>query len=176
MSSKRDDSSSSAAAWEHSDIRGDVDAGWGGGGGVPAAAAAAVGNNDNDHHGSDTWGWKLHQQALRPVNPFMPLDPLMTRRLFLNNKEEIEEISLRISSACQHLSVHVNWDDVCPSATLVSMERVEMAISVYWGAAIGNEGRTFSSSYFGDALPLSFFSHPMLFRIFLFTTNSQLFL
>eukprot|EP00986_Skeletonema_menzelii_P014295 scaffold9284_cov145-Skeletonema_menzelii.AAC.7 len=136
--------SSSAAPWEHSDIRGDVDAGWGGSGAVPpAAAAAAAGNNNNDHHDNE-WGWKLHHQVLRPIPPFVPLDSLLTRRLFLDddNVEEIEEISQRISSACQHLSIHVNWDDMCPSATLVTMERVEMAISVYWGDTDGNEVST----------------------------------
>jgi len=135
--------SSSAAPWEHSDIRGDVDAGWGGGGAVPPAAAAAAGNNNNDHHDNE-WGWKLHHQVLRPIPPFVPLDSLLTRRLFLDddNVEEIEEISQRISSACQHLSIHVNWDDMCPSATLVTMERVEMAISVYWGDTDGNEVST----------------------------------
>jgi len=136
------DFSSSSAAWGHSDdIRGDVDAGWGGIGGVPAAAAAA-GNNNNDRHDSE-WGWTLHHQALRPVPPFVPLDSLLSRRLYLDdNIGEIEEISQRISSACQHLSIHVNWDDMCPSATLVTMERVEMAINVYWGDADGNEGST----------------------------------
>eukprot|EP00984_Skeletonema_dohrnii_P027627 scaffold17252_cov114-Skeletonema_dohrnii-CCMP3373.AAC.4 len=137
------DFSSSSAAWGHSDdIRGDVDAGWGGIGGVPAAAAAAAGNNNNDRHDSE-WGWTLHHQALRPMPPFVPLDSLLSRRLYLDdNIGEIEEISQRISSACQHLSIHVNWDDMCPSATLVTMERVEMAINVYWGDADGNEGST----------------------------------
>mmetsp|Transcript_3575 Transcript_3575/g.5374 ORF Transcript_3575/g.5374 Transcript_3575/m.5374 type:complete len:595 (-) Transcript_3575:38-1822(-) len=136
------DFSSSSAAWGHSDdIRGDVDAGWGGIGGVPAAAAAA-GNNNNDRHDSE-WGWTLHHQALRPVPPFVPLDSLLSRRLYLDdNMGEIEEISQRISSACQHLSIHVNWDDMCPSATLVTMEQVEMAINVYWGDASGNEVST----------------------------------
>mmetsp|Transcript_18516 Transcript_18516/g.27402 ORF Transcript_18516/g.27402 Transcript_18516/m.27402 type:complete len:610 (-) Transcript_18516:38-1867(-) len=134
------DTSSSSAAWGHSDdIRGDVDAGWGGIGGVPAAAAAAAaGNNNNDRHDSE-WGWTLHQQALRPVPPFVPLDSLLSRRLYLDdNMGDIEDISQRISSACQHLSIHVNWDDMCPSATLVTMEQVEMAINVYWGDANGN--------------------------------------
>lgn len=141
--SSRDDSTSS---WEHSDIRGDLAAGWGGGGGVPDAAVAAdvAPGNNNDHYHSE-WGWKLQQQALRPVPPFVPLDQKSTRRLFLDDKgedpmEEIAEISSRISSACQHLSIHANWDDMCPSATLVTMERVEMVICVYLGTADGNEG------------------------------------
>lgn len=138
--SSRDDSTSS---WEHSDIRGDLAAGWGGGGGVPEAAVAAdVARGNNDHYHSE-WGWKLHQQALRPVPPFVPLDQKSTRRLSLEGEdpmEEIAEISSRISSACQHLSIHANWDDMCPSATLVTMERVEMVICVYLGTADGNEG------------------------------------
>jgi hypothetical protein len=139
--SSRDDSTSS---WEHSDIRGDLAAGWGGSGGVPDAAVAVdVASGNNDHYHSE-WGWKLQQQALRPVPPFVPLDQKSTRRLFLDDKgedpmEEIAEISSRISSACQHLSIHVNWDDMCPSATLVTMERVEMVICVYLGTD-GNEG------------------------------------
>jgi len=140
--STREESSSSAAPWEHSDIRGDVEPGWGGGGGVPAAAAAAgaAGNNPNNDDDNHEWGWTLHHQVLRPVPPFVPLDSLLTRRLYLDdNKGKIEQISQRISSACQHLSIHVNWDDMCPSATLVTMERVEMAISMYWGDASGNE-------------------------------------
>eukprot|EP00985_Skeletonema_marinoi_P021465 scaffold13175_cov120-Skeletonema_marinoi.AAC.1 len=120
------DLSSSTSAWEQSDIRGDLDAGWGGGGGVHAAAAAAAGNNNNNRHDSE-WGWTLHHQVLRPVPPFLPLDSLLTRHLFLDggNMGEIEEISQRISSACQHLSIHV-----------------EMAINVYWGDANGNEVST----------------------------------
>lgn len=148
--SSRDDSTSS---WEHSDIRGDLAAGWGGGGGVPDAAVAAdVAPGNNDHYHSE-WGWKLQQQALRPVPPFVPLDQKSTRRLFLDDKgedpmEEIAEISSRISSACQHLSIHANWDDMCPSATLVTMERVEMVICVYLGTADGNEGRRNNDAFF----------------------------
>ena len=157
--------SSSAAPWENSDIRGDVDAGWGGGGAVPPAAAAAAGNNNNDHN---EWGWKLHHQVLRPIPPFVPLDSLLTRRLFLDDNNnnssmgDIEEISQRISSACQHLSIHVNWDDMCPSATLITMERVEMAISVYWGDADENEGRTlFNSGLLHEGKLLSAFCNIM---------------
>jgi len=148
--SSRDDSTSS---WEHSDIRGDLAAGWGGGGGVPDAAVAAdVAAGNNDHYHSE-WGWKLQQQALRPVPPFVPLDQKSARRLFLDDKgedpmEEIAEISSRISSACQHLSIHANWDDMCPSATLVTMERVEMVICVYLGTADGNEGRRNNDAFF----------------------------
>jgi hypothetical protein len=155
--STREDSSSSAAAWEQSDIRGDVDAGWEGGGGAPAAVAAAARNNNNDQHGNE-WGWKLRQQVLRPLPPYVPLDPMLTRRLYLDdNMRGIEDISQRISSACQHLSIHVNWDDMCPSATLITMERVEMAINVYWGAADGNEGRRFKFSLSFMRCAASFF-------------------
>lgn len=143
VSTSREEESSSA--WEYSDIRGDVDAGWGGGRGMASAAAAAAPGNI-DQHGSE-WGWKLHPQALRPVPPFVPLDSRSTRRLFLDDKgkemEEIAEISQRISSACQHLSIHANWDDRCPSATLVTMEMVEMVISVYLGSPDGSEGRSY---------------------------------
>ena len=141
--STREDSTSS---WEHSDIRGDLAAGWGGGGGVAEAAVAATAPGNNDHYHSE-WGWKLHQQVLRPVPPFVPLDQRSTRRLFLDDNGEdpmveIAEISSRISSACQHLSIHANWDDMCPTATLVTMERVEMAICVYLGTAdVNDEGR-----------------------------------
>jgi len=152
------DFSSSTSAWEQSDIRGDLDDGWGGVGGVPVAAAAAAGNNNNNRHDSE-WGWTLNHQVLRPVPPFVPLDSLLNRRLFLgdNNMGGIEDISQRISSACQHLSIHVNWDDMCPSATLVTMEQVEMAINVYWGGANGNEGRTFNASFLFTILV--YFSH-----------------
>eukprot|EP00984_Skeletonema_dohrnii_P001278 scaffold395_cov128-Skeletonema_dohrnii-CCMP3373.AAC.8 len=160
------DFSSSTLAWEQSDIRGDLDAGWGGVGGVPAAAAAA-GNNNNNRHDSE-WGWTLHHQVLRPVPPFVPLDSLLTRRLFLddNNMGEIEEISQRISSACQHLSIHVNWDDMCPSATLVTMEQVEMAINVYWGDANGNEGRALNASFLCMIMLLVYFSHLHMSSLF----------
>lgn len=138
------DDSSSAAAWEHSDIRGDVDAGWGGGGIHDAAAPAAVGageNNQDEEHNGNEWGWNLHLQVLRPVPPFVPLDSLITRRIYLDkNMGGMEGISSRMSSACQHLSIHANWDDMCPTATLVTMERVEMTISVYRGEIDTNQG------------------------------------
>jgi len=43
----------------------------------------------------------------------------------------IEEISNRISTACQCLSIHGVWDNLCPSTTLSSMEQVEMEINLY---------------------------------------------
>ena len=45
--------------------------------------------------------------------------------------QTIEEITNRISTACQLLSIHGIWDNMCPVATLCSMERVEMEINLY---------------------------------------------
>lgn len=56
----------------------------------------------------------------------------------------IEEISHRISTACQKLSIHGLWDNTCPSATLSSMERVEMEINFYL------DNNSNSSSVSGD--------------------------
>eukprot|EP00804_Cyclotella_cryptica_P013659 CCRYP_018771-RA/>CCRYP_018771-RA protein AED:0.03 eAED:0.03 QI:1031/1/1/1/0.25/0.2/5/3542/227 len=49
----------------------------------------------------------------------------------------IEAISNRISNACQHLSIQAEWDNGVPCATLLTMEMVEMVISMYLG---GDEG------------------------------------
>ena len=43
----------------------------------------------------------------------------------------IEEVSNRISTACQSLSIYGIWDNNSSSATLCSMERVEMEINLY---------------------------------------------
>jgi hypothetical protein len=137
--------------WEQSDIRGDLASGWGNsGGGVTAAAAAvpaaAIANE---------WGWNLHTKAVRPLPPFYPLDPRSTRKLLLahdlaaasvaaqappqvdKDLHSIEAISNRISNACQHLSIQAEWDNGIPCATLLTMEMVEMVISMYLG---GDEG------------------------------------
>lgn len=45
--------------------------------------------------------------------------------------QTIDEITNRISTACQLLSIHGIWDNMCPVATLCSMERVEMEINLY---------------------------------------------
>lgn len=134
--------------WEESDIRGDLAAGWGGGGGAaPAAPVEPPANND--------WGWTLNTQVVRPLPPFYPLDPRSTRKLLLKqpqqqqgemsdvsqsqmeNLHSIEAISKRISNACRHLSIQVEWDNGVPCATLLTMEMVEMVISMYLG---GDEG------------------------------------
>lgn len=140
--------------WEESDIRGDVAAGWGSNnnGGESGASAAPPAEIQND------WGWKLNTQAVRPLPPFYPLDPRSTRKLLLANDlakpplqelsaqspsqirkdlHSIEAISNRISNACQHLSIQVDWDNGIPCATLLTMEMVEMVISMYLG---GDEG------------------------------------
>lgn len=167
----------SHAGWESTDIRGDLALGWGDtvarGGGANGRAASAQGSardaagdsgHDHDVARGEDWGWKLHDQAVRPVPPFYPMDPRSTRRIRLARsdarpppraegeeggeagKEEemktsegaimerispIHEISHRISKACQSLSVYGIWDNMCPSATLSSMERVEMEITIY---------------------------------------------
>jgi hypothetical protein len=139
--------------WEESDIRSDLAAGWGNnnnGGAVAGVPPVEPPAND--------WGWKLTTQAVRPLPPFYPLDPRSTRKLLLatqpqpgdgmsdvsaqspqmdKNLHSIEAISNRISKACQHLSIQVEWDNGIPYATLLTMEMVEMVISMYLG---GDEG------------------------------------
>ena len=52
----------------------------------------------------------------------------------------IEEVSNRISTACQSLSIYGIWDNNSSSATLCSMERVEMEINLYLDrAAVAGE-------------------------------------
>ena len=48
----------------------------------------------------------------------------------------IEEVSNRISTACQSLSIYGIWDNNSSSATLYSMERVEMEINLYLDCAV----------------------------------------
>ena len=48
----------------------------------------------------------------------------------------IEEVSNRISTACQSLSIYGIWDNNSSSATLCSMERVEMEINLYLDCAV----------------------------------------
>jgi len=98
------------------------------------------GSNNMD----DDWGWRLHNKAVHPVPSFYPLDPRSTRRVHLANKEEMEmeettterphsvdEVSHQISTACQSLSIHAIWDNNSSTATLRSMERVEMEITIH---------------------------------------------
>ena len=136
---------------EESDIRGDLAAGWGHvGGNVAPATQVQLPVHE--------WGWKLNSQAVRPLPPFYPLDSRSTRKLLLasdlktpSHQQEtdlkspplgkefhsIEAISNRISNACQRLSIQVDWDNESPCATLLTMEMVEMVISIYLG---GDEG------------------------------------
>jgi len=109
--------------------------------------------NDNE------WGWRLNKHVVLSVPSFYPMDARSTRRITLSTQEElnnntkqpssplgeqntqllggepttqtIEEITNRISTACQLLSIHGIWDNMCPVATLCSMERVEMEINLY---------------------------------------------
>ena len=110
-------------------------------------------NNGQQQQQQPAWGWRLHGNAIQPVPQFYPLDPRSIRRIYLgtdeydsnnmeggvddedannnNNHIAIEEISQRISTACQSLSIHGVWDNLCPSTTLSSMEQVEMEINLY---------------------------------------------
>jgi hypothetical protein len=46
-----------------------------------------------------------------------------------------EDVSSRISAACQNLSIHAVWDNSSSTATLCSMELVEMEVNIYLGEA-----------------------------------------
>lgn len=54
--------------------------------------------------------------------------------------QTIDEITNRISKACQLLSIHGIWDNMCPVATLCSMERVEMEINLYLDTPVAAAG------------------------------------
>lgn len=108
-------------------------------------------NNNNEQQQNqedEQWGWRLKLKAVRPVPEFYPLDPRSIRRINLGvvdsmgNEEDgmimmvdatnsIEEISNRISTACQSLSIHGVWDNLSPSTALSSMEQVEMVVNMY---------------------------------------------
>lgn len=119
-------------------------------GGGQAVAAGVAANNDNNDM-DDEWGWRLQNKSVHPVPSFYPMDPRSTRKVYLESTHpnqggmeektsaqlphSIEEVSLRISTACQSLSVHGLWDNHSPTATLSSMERVEMEINLYLGDA-----------------------------------------
>ena len=99
----------------------------------------------------DQWGWRLENSAVLPVPAFYPLDSRSTRRINLVNDPKgvnhlIEDISYKISTACQRLSIHGVWDNLCPSATLCSMELMEMEIKIYLGEsdAAGESQQIFS--------------------------------
>jgi hypothetical protein len=60
----------------------------------------------------------------------------------MNNPSEatsllIEDVSYRISTACQRLSIHGVWDNMCPSSALCSVEFAEMEVIIYFGEAKG---------------------------------------
>jgi len=116
------------------------------GDGAGAAARSNVSDHDDSTNADDDWGWRLRSKAVHPVSPFYPMDPRSTRRIYLviddtneggeeKNKNTVEEISHRISTACQSLSVHGIWNNKSSSANLNSMERVEMEINIYSGDA-----------------------------------------
>ena len=135
------------ASWEQSsDIRGDLATGWGedsrnggwglGGHSRSVADPNQIISNNNNMDEDDQWGWRLQNSAVRPVPAFYPLDSRSTRRINLVNdlrgvNHLIEDISYRISTACQRLSIHGVWDNLSPSATLCSMELVEIEIKIY---------------------------------------------
>ena len=146
--------------WEQSDIRGDVAAGWGEM--TNDHDTVMGGMDASETMGDDiSWDWRLQNQAVHNKPQFYPLDPHFTRRLYLENnsvnvekgqlvegtvedttsskkavgeqiRHSITDISHRISNACQHLSIQASWDNRCPSATLFTMERVEMVISMFF--------------------------------------------
>ncbi len=57
------------------------------------------------------------------------------------NRHVISDISHRISDACQQLSIQGSWDNLSASATLFSMERVEMVVSMYFDDTV-SEGES----------------------------------
>jgi hypothetical protein len=137
-----------ASGEQSSDIRGDLATGWGvdssnggwdlGGHRRSVAAPNQINNNNNNMEEDDQWGWRLQNSSVRSVPAFYPLDSRSTRRINLVNDLKgvnhlIEDISYRISTACQRLSIHGVWDNMCPSATLCSMELVEMEINIFFG-------------------------------------------
>ncbi|KAL3781030.1 hypothetical protein HJC23_007926 [Cyclotella cryptica] len=143
--------------WEESDIRRDLASGWGGSN-VGASAAAAPAPPAEAP--ANDWGWKLHTQAVRPLPPFYPLDPRSTRWLLLTHDLSKPPPQQGGESGAgsggggaisyaegRRLSFHrgdfesdiecAEWDNGVPCATLLTMEMVEMVISMYLG---GDEG------------------------------------
>ena len=140
------------ANWEQSqssDIRADVASGWGGDIGFdgrnnrPYGATSNSDNmdvgNDNDDDQQQQWGWMLQESAVRPVPTFYPLDSRATRQVNRDRGGGVtlttEDVSSRISAACQSLSIHGVWDNLSPTAMLCSMELVEMEVNIYLGGA-----------------------------------------
>lgn len=128
------------ASWEQSqssDIRADVESGWGG-------RRSLTNSNDNMDEGNNDdqqpqWGWVLQENAVRPVPTFYPLDSRATRQINRNRGEGValttEDVSSRISAACQSLSIHGVWDNLSSTATLCSIELVEMEVNIYMDEA-----------------------------------------
>jgi len=168
-------------SWEQSsDIRGDWTTGWGGGGGLGLGlhGLAVADARDSQYNEGDQWGWRLQNSAVHPVPDFYPMDSRCTRRIDLSEKRDpeyqlegsnsnestnalIEDISYRISTACQRLSIHGVWDNFSPSATLCSMELVEIEINIYLGESDAGGGLLdFQSSFFLNVF--FFFLSPLL--------------
>jgi hypothetical protein len=152
---------------QSNDIRGDLATGWGLQNHNTTRSNNSTHNIRNNHHHEDSidvnedetnnndqqrqqWGWRIKFNAVRPVPEFYPLDPRSIRRIHLGTTDDdnsssmedtttnsIEEISNRISTACQCLSIHGVWDNTCPSTTLSSMEQVEMVINLHWSEEDG---------------------------------------
>jgi hypothetical protein len=144
------------ASWEQSsDIRGDWTTGWGSDGNLSLGRQVSAASAESQSDGGDQWGWRLQNSAVRHVPTFYPMDSRSTRRIDLSAKIEvkndvnemnnpsevtsflIEDVSYRISTACQRLSIYGVWDNMCPSAALCSMEFVEMEVNIYLGEADG---------------------------------------
>lgn len=152
-------------AWEESDIRRDLASGWGNssvGGSVAAAPAPLAEAPQNDWG----WKLHTHAvRPLPPFYPLDPRSTrrlLLAHDLSRPPPQQggesitgergvaaqsptqretdlhsVEAISSRISNACQHLSIQAEWDNGIPCATLLTMEMVEMVISMYLG---GDDG------------------------------------
>ncbi len=138
------------ASWEQSqssDIRADVASGWGGDLGFYGRSNRShTNNNDNMDEGNDNyddqqqqWGWMLQESAVHPVPTFYPLDTRATRQINRTGGGGMvlttEDVSSRISAACQSLSIHAVCDNSSSTATLCSMELVEMEVNIYLGEA-----------------------------------------
>ncbi|KAL3822424.1 hypothetical protein ACHAXA_007431 [Cyclostephanos tholiformis] len=140
------------ASWEESsDIRGDWIIGWGNDGNLGLGRQAAAASTESKKN--DKWGWRLQNSAVHSVPAFYPMDSRSTRRIDLSVKKEsqydlkgvknpsnstnllIEDVSYRISAACQRLSIHGVWDNLCPTAALCSMEFVEMEVRIYFASS-----------------------------------------
>ena len=157
MSLTDDIRSDVAAGWEESDMRSASD------------GAMNLSDTDESDDGEEAlvdqgeYAWRLDGRSVAPVPAHYPLDARGTRRLALgpslsDNKADgsaaesgegvtVDLVSRRISSACQTMSVFGRFDDGAPSAGLVTMELVEMDVTLYYedgpdenGGGGGNHG------------------------------------